>query len=246
MVSGLQGDGKLVHALKVLILLTRHKYMTGSEIAAKIGVTDRNARKLIDEIRKAGIPITVQRGRMGGYGLDTKQIPELLSVAEYVHKKSEEYTEKESEQTYSIAEATEILRGAGTFRQNTASIEQTRVWIQHYQKHHDPLHGIPAEKIGRNWVIQERDLQDFISLRKEALREKECPYCGEIFKPVKVHQNTCGKQECVLRPHGIHIGMKTVICKNCGTSFQALRTSKETCSKKCQYELYKKRKRKKV
>ena len=53
--------------LAVLELLQAHGRMSGSALAARIGVDGRTLRRYIAMLEELGIPITSERGRFGGY-----------------------------------------------------------------------------------------------------------------------------------------------------------------------------------
>lgn len=53
--------------LAVLELLQAHGRMSGSALAARIGVDGRTLRRYIAMLEELGIPITTERGRHGGY-----------------------------------------------------------------------------------------------------------------------------------------------------------------------------------
>ncbi len=55
--------------LTVLELLQSHRTMTGSEIASRLEVDVRTARRYIAMLEELGIPVTADRGRQGGYRL---------------------------------------------------------------------------------------------------------------------------------------------------------------------------------
>ena len=55
--------------LAVLELLQTHGRMSGSELAARLGVDGRTLRRYISRLEDLGIPIAVEHGRHGGYRL---------------------------------------------------------------------------------------------------------------------------------------------------------------------------------
>ncbi|NOT34494.1 MAG: YafY family transcriptional regulator [Candidatus Eisenbacteria bacterium] len=55
--------------LTVLELLQTHERMSGPELARRLGVDPRTARRYITQLEALGIPITAERGRNGAYAL---------------------------------------------------------------------------------------------------------------------------------------------------------------------------------
>lgn len=54
-------------ALRCLELLQDHPGITADRLAARLGVSDRAARRYVAVLRVAGLPIESERGRYGGY-----------------------------------------------------------------------------------------------------------------------------------------------------------------------------------
>lgn len=55
--------------LALLELLQTHRSLGGAEIAERLGVDRRTVRRYIARLEELGIPITTERGPLGGYGL---------------------------------------------------------------------------------------------------------------------------------------------------------------------------------
>ena len=55
--------------LAVLELLQTHGQMSGSDLAARLGVDGRTLRRYISRLEDLGMPIAVEHGRHGGYML---------------------------------------------------------------------------------------------------------------------------------------------------------------------------------
>jgi predicted DNA-binding transcriptional regulator YafY len=65
--------------LTVLELLQSHRTMTGSEIASRLEIDVRTARRYIAMLEELGIPVTADRGRQGGYRLmPSFKLPPLM------------------------------------------------------------------------------------------------------------------------------------------------------------------------
>lgn len=56
-------------ALRVLEILQTRPGATADELAQRLGVTERAARRYVGILREAGIPVESARGRHGGYRL---------------------------------------------------------------------------------------------------------------------------------------------------------------------------------
>src|ERR1700722_2041 len=56
-------------ALQALELVQLQPGATAAQIGARLGVTERAARRYIEILREAGIPVETVRGRYGGYRL---------------------------------------------------------------------------------------------------------------------------------------------------------------------------------
>ena len=71
-------------ALRALEFLSTRPGATADELAQRLGVTERAARRYIAILREAGIPIESTRGRYGGYrlGRGTRLPPVLFTQAE--------------------------------------------------------------------------------------------------------------------------------------------------------------------
>ena len=65
---------EVIEALRVRAPRT----MTGADLAARVGVSVRTIERDVAALRAAGVPVTVQRGRGGGYGIDAR--PKLPPV----------------------------------------------------------------------------------------------------------------------------------------------------------------------
>ena len=74
----------LVKAYRVGELAVGQRGRTGAELAAQLGVTDRAARRYVDILRKAGIPVDSVSGRNGGYSVGRGALvpPLMFSTAE--------------------------------------------------------------------------------------------------------------------------------------------------------------------
>ncbi|MGO4614931.1 helix-turn-helix transcriptional regulator [Nocardia sp. 2YAB30] len=65
--------------LRLLSLLQTPREWPGSELAERLGVTDRTVRRDIDRLRELGYPVTATMGAMGGYRLAAgSAMPPLL------------------------------------------------------------------------------------------------------------------------------------------------------------------------
>ncbi len=63
------GDSPTARALQTLELLQLRPGTTAEQIADRLGVTERAARRYIAILREAGVPVESSRGRYGGYRL---------------------------------------------------------------------------------------------------------------------------------------------------------------------------------
>src|SRR3954447_17453780 len=61
--------GPVARALLALDLIQRSPGVTADRLAAKIGVSERAARRYVGILREAGIPVESERGPYGGYRL---------------------------------------------------------------------------------------------------------------------------------------------------------------------------------
>ena len=62
-------DSPTTRVLTVLDMLQSHPVLTGAEIAARLDVDIRTARRYIAMLEELGVPVTADRGRQGGYRL---------------------------------------------------------------------------------------------------------------------------------------------------------------------------------
>jgi predicted DNA-binding transcriptional regulator YafY len=71
-------------ALRALEILQARPGTTAGELAARLGVTERAARRYVGILREAGIPVESARGRYGGYrlGRGTRLPPVVFTQAE--------------------------------------------------------------------------------------------------------------------------------------------------------------------
>jgi predicted DNA-binding transcriptional regulator YafY len=71
-------------ALLTLELIQNRPGLTGDELAARLGVTDRAARRYVGILREAGMPVDSVSGRYGGYsvGRGARLPPLMFSTAE--------------------------------------------------------------------------------------------------------------------------------------------------------------------
>ncbi|HQZ34604.1 MAG TPA: WYL domain-containing protein [Ilumatobacteraceae bacterium] len=71
-------------ALLALEVIQNRPGLTGDELAARLGVTDRAARRYVAILREAGIPVDSVTGRYGGYsvGRGARVPPLMFSTAE--------------------------------------------------------------------------------------------------------------------------------------------------------------------
>lgn len=59
----------LTRVLTLLELLQSHAWLTGSELAGRLGTDVRTVRRYVAHLRELGIPVEAERGRYGGYRL---------------------------------------------------------------------------------------------------------------------------------------------------------------------------------
>ena len=52
--------------LRLLSLLQTRRYWSGSDLADRLGVSDRTLRRDVDRLRGLGYPVEAQRGVAGG------------------------------------------------------------------------------------------------------------------------------------------------------------------------------------
>ncbi|MFI5959944.1 helix-turn-helix transcriptional regulator [Cryptosporangium sp. NPDC051539] len=65
--------------LRLLSLLQTHRYWPGSDLADRLGVSERTLRRDIDRLRELGYPVDASRGVAGGYQLRSgAAMPPLL------------------------------------------------------------------------------------------------------------------------------------------------------------------------
>ncbi|QTV79172.1 helix-turn-helix transcriptional regulator [Microbacterium sp. NIBRBAC000506063] len=70
-------------ALSLLNLLQTHRHWPGSELAARLGVTERTVRRDIDRLRELGYRVESTPGTAGGYRLEAgSAVPPLLLTDE--------------------------------------------------------------------------------------------------------------------------------------------------------------------
>ena len=62
-------SGPTVRVLTLLELLQSHHRLSGTELAAQLGVDKRTVRRYIQALEALGIPVTTEQGRDGGYML---------------------------------------------------------------------------------------------------------------------------------------------------------------------------------
>ncbi|GAB3209894.1 YafY family protein [Marinactinospora endophytica] len=72
--------------LRLLSLLQTHRYWPGTELAGRLGVSQRTLRRDVDRLRELGYPVDANRGVAGGYQLrpGTAMPPLLLDDDEAV------------------------------------------------------------------------------------------------------------------------------------------------------------------
>jgi predicted DNA-binding transcriptional regulator YafY len=77
------GVSPTARALQTLELLQIRSGATAEEIAERLGVTDRAARRYIAILREAGVPVESSRGRYGGYRLGRgTRLPPVVFTAD--------------------------------------------------------------------------------------------------------------------------------------------------------------------
>src|ERR1700761_8344974 len=65
--------------LALLNLLQAHRQWSGSELAERLGVTERTLRRDVERVRELGYRIEAVRGPLGGYRLEAGgSLPPLL------------------------------------------------------------------------------------------------------------------------------------------------------------------------
>lgn len=65
--------------LRLLSLLQTHRFWSGAELAARLGVSPRTLRRDVDRLRELGYPVKASRGVSGGYQLAAgAALPPLL------------------------------------------------------------------------------------------------------------------------------------------------------------------------
>lgn len=62
-------SGPTIRVLSLLELLQSHGRLSGTELAARLGVDKRTVRRYIQALEQLGIPVTSEQGRDGGYML---------------------------------------------------------------------------------------------------------------------------------------------------------------------------------
>src|SRR5690349_1673026 len=72
--------------LRLLSLLQTHRYWAGTDLADRLGVSERTLRRDVDRLRELGYPVDASRGVAGGYQLRaaTAMPPLLLDDEEAV------------------------------------------------------------------------------------------------------------------------------------------------------------------
>jgi predicted DNA-binding transcriptional regulator YafY len=77
-------DNPTARALLALEVLQNNPGISGERLGARLGVSDRAARRYVGVLREAGIPVESTSGRYGGYrlGRGTRLPPLMLSPAE--------------------------------------------------------------------------------------------------------------------------------------------------------------------
>lgn len=69
--------------LRLLTLLQSHRFWPGTELAGRLGVSERTLRRDIDRLRELGYPVNSSRGTDGGYQLQAgAAMPPLVVDAE--------------------------------------------------------------------------------------------------------------------------------------------------------------------
>ena len=67
-------------ALRALDVLQARPGVTASELAERLGVSERAARRYVAILREAGIPVESVRGPYGGYRLGRPAVPRHAAV----------------------------------------------------------------------------------------------------------------------------------------------------------------------
>ncbi|PZU40188.1 MAG: transcriptional regulator [Microbacterium sp.] len=76
-------SGTTSRALSMLNLLQTHRHWPGSELAARLGVTERTVRRDVERLRELGYRIESSPGTAGGYRLEAgSAVPPLLLTDE--------------------------------------------------------------------------------------------------------------------------------------------------------------------
>jgi len=80
----METDNPTARALLALEVLQNNPGVSGERLGARLGVSDRAARRYVGVLREAGIPVESTSGRYGGYrlGRGTRLPPLMLSPAE--------------------------------------------------------------------------------------------------------------------------------------------------------------------
>jgi predicted DNA-binding transcriptional regulator YafY len=69
--------------LTVLEILQSRRRISGAEIAERLGVSRRTARRYVERLRELGIPVEAERGRYGAYSLRPGfKLPPLMFTEE--------------------------------------------------------------------------------------------------------------------------------------------------------------------
>jgi predicted DNA-binding transcriptional regulator YafY len=61
-----------LHELIEALRTRAPRSVSGSELAERVGVSVRTIERDVATLRAAGVPVTVRRGRGGGYGIDAR------------------------------------------------------------------------------------------------------------------------------------------------------------------------------
>ncbi len=80
----MSGTSPTARALRTLEILQHRPGCTADQLAARLGVSDRAARRYVAILREAGIPVESVRGPFGGYrlGRGVRLPPLVFSAAE--------------------------------------------------------------------------------------------------------------------------------------------------------------------
>ncbi|MGL5927775.1 MAG: helix-turn-helix transcriptional regulator [Dermatophilaceae bacterium] len=66
-------------ALRAMEAIQNRPGLTGADLAERLGVTDRAARRYVTILREAGVPVDSMSGPYGGYALGRgAQVPPLM------------------------------------------------------------------------------------------------------------------------------------------------------------------------